>query len=186
MTRQDRQRWNAKYLGTSFPTEPSQIVRRFHALAPKGRALDIAAGAGRNALFLAERGYRVDAVDVSDVAMGRLARSHPLLQPVCADLDTFDIRADTYALILNIRFLNRRLFPYMEEALVKGGILIFESYLETAGRSSEGPSCRDYLLRENELLHAFLGLRVLFYQEAESMERKGPSHTASLVALKRS
>ena len=182
--KQDRIRWNARYRTKVYANEPSRIIRAFYALAPQGRALDIACGTGRNALFLADRGFQVDAVDISDVVMERLADRHPRVHPICADLDTFDIPRECYSLVLNIRFLSRRLFPYIREALIPGGILIFETYLERPGDDSYRPSCRDHLLRDNELLHAFLSLRVLFYQETKQDGPEGPSHVASLVAQK--
>lgn len=180
----DRIRWNEKYRQKeSLSYEASEIVRQFYSVAAKGRALDIAAGAGKNALFLADQGFSVDAVDISDFALKMLAGKHPEIYPICADLDTFDIPRNRYSLILNIRFLNRRLFPYIREGLVPGGILIFETYLE--GRSQEycQASSRDYLLRENELLHSFLSMKILFYQETRDSSRN-EFHIASLVALK--
>ena len=164
--------------------DPSPIVKKFYKLAPGGRALDIAAGTGRNAVFLAEQGYQVDAVDISDVGLKRVSKRHPNLHPVCIDIDTFDIPIGRYSLILNIRFLNRRLFPYIREGLIRGGILIFETYLEAQERESNSPLCRDYLLKENELLHAFLSFRIIFYQERRQRQDGEPRHFASLVALK--
>ncbi|MDM8522073.1 hypothetical protein QUF80_01775 [Desulfococcaceae bacterium HSG8] len=181
---EDRIRWNEKYSSREASgSGPAEIVRRFYTLAPKGKALDIAAGTGKNALFLADQGFSVDAVDISDVVLRKIP-IHPNLSPICADLDTFDITAERYSLILNLRFLNRRLFPYIREGLAKGGILIFESYLEGPGADYCKSSCRDYLLRDNELLHAFLSLKVLFYQESRIPDQKDFCHKASLVAVK--
>ncbi len=181
----DRIKWNDKYLRRQSSSAPSRIVKNHYALSRKGKALDIAAGTGRNSTFLAENGFSVEAVDISDVALKQLAGLYPNLQPICADLDTFDIPPDRFALILNIRFLNRRLFPLIIEGLAPGGILIFESYLEKPPRSDEGPTCRDYLLRKNELLHAFLSLNILYYREGTTSNRKAHGSVASLVAIKR-
>ncbi len=182
---EDRSRWNEKYVNKEkYSAEPAKIVKKFCTLAPKGRVIDIAAGTGKNALFLAKQGFMVEAVDISDVALGKLSGHHPNLHPICADLDTFDIPRERYSLILNIRFLNRRLFPYIQEALVPGGILIFETYLEGDGEDYCRSACRDYLLRNNELLHAFLSLRILFYQETKNHDQKDFCHIASLVAMK--
>jgi len=184
--KEDRIRWNEKYLNkeTLYPAAPAKIVEQFYRLAPEGKALDIAAGTGKNALFLAEQGFSVDAVDISDAALRMFASRHPNITPVCADLDHFDIPRERYSLIINLRFLNRRLFPYIREGLVPGGILIFESYLEGVGEDYCRPSCRDYLLRDNELLHSFLSLKILFYQETKIAEQKEFCHIASLVAMK--
>lgn len=182
---EDRTRWNQKYLSKSdYSLVPTEIVKRFCSMAPKGRALDIAAGTGKNALFLANSGFTVDAVDISDVAMKRLSGQHPDIYPICADLDHFDIPEKEYSLIINIRFLNRRLFPYIKEGLIPGGLLIFETYLEGENQDYCQSSCRDYLLRDNELLHAFLSLKILFYQETKTEEQKEFCHIASLVGMR--
>ena len=168
MTTEDRIRWNKKHQEESKSAGPSPILIKHLPLADMGRALDIATGSGRNALYLAEQGFVVDAVDISDEALLKLANRHPNLRPICADLDRFDIAENRYNLILNIRFLNRRLFPYIKDGLVAGGLLVFETYLFSPGADGAEPMCRDYLLRSNELLHAFLPLKILFYREGPS------------------
>ena len=182
--KKDREKWNKKYRTESRSEEPSPIVEKFHALAQTGKALDIATGNGRNALFLADQGFQVEAVDISDEGLANLSKRHPSIYPVCADLDSFDIPANRYSLIINIRFLNRRLFPYIIEGLIPGGMLIFETYLDTPLPRETDHFCKDYLLRSNELLHAFLALHILFYQETTSDDPDDPRHTASLVATK--
>lgn len=181
---QDKIKWNEKYKHADAFKEASPVVRKHWPLAPRGRALDIAAGMGRNSMFLARKGFVVDAVDISEKGLGKLAGRHSRVHPICADLDVFDIPAERYSLIINIRFLNRRLFPYIREGLTPGGILIFESYLETPEVKTDEPFCRDYLLRANELLHAFLSLGILYYREGEGSSKNGPRRIASLVARK--
>ncbi len=190
----DRIKWNDKYLQRESPTDPSRIVTKHYALSRPGKALDIAAGTGRNSVFLAKHGFSVEAVDISDVGLRQISGLYPDLHPLCVDLDTFDIPAGRYDIILNIRFLNRRLFPLIVEGLVPGGILIFESYLERPegtdlsacdAQAGEGPACRDYRLRENELLHAFLPLKILYYREGNFPDPKNRGAVASLVAMKK-
>ena len=148
----DRDRWNEKYRKKPHSFEPSSIVKQHYALAPIGKALDIATGNGRNALFLADRGFTVEAVDIADEILKDLSLRHAKVHPICADLDDFDITGSRYSLILNIRFLNRRLFPYIQEGLIPGGILIFETYMDMPLEAEPDAFCRDYLLRTNELL----------------------------------
>lgn len=168
----------------------SWIVANFSEMAHIGRALDLACGTGRNAIFLARQGFIVDAVDISDVGLEKLQHKHPGIRPVCADLDHYEIAANRYDLIINIRYLNRRLFPYIKEGLVSGGVLIFESFMEkpknekSTDRKTHQPSCRDYLFRENELLHGFLSLTIRYYREFEAKEEGSPPWMASLVAKK--
>jgi len=181
----DRQRWNERYRTKQFSSEPSSVVKKYHSLAPIGRALDIATGAGRNAVYLANRGFTVEAVDISDVALRDLTVQHATLHPVCADLDSFDIPVSRYTLILNIRYLNRRLFPQIQEGLTPGGVLIFETYMDPPPEADPGAFCRDYLLRTNELLHAFLPLNIIFYAERISDDTDDTRRVASLVAMKK-
>ena len=75
--RQDRIKWNAKYQRGSEISEPSLIVREFFSLASGKRVLDIAAGNGRNAIYLAEHGFDVDAVDISETGLALFAGSTP-------------------------------------------------------------------------------------------------------------
>jgi tellurite methyltransferase len=180
----DRIKWNEKYHSRDYPVEPSAVVTGFCLLASGRRALDIAAGCGRNALYLAQQGFAVDAVDISDSGLALAAGRHPNIRPVCADLDTFDIPAQRYDLIVNILYLNRRLFPQVCEGLRPGGLLIFETLLAPPAGAAGGTPCRDYFLRPNELLHAFLSLRIIYYRETGAREGEEGKPLASLVAVK--
>lgn len=161
-----------------------RIVRDYIDRAPVGRALDIACGTGAVSLFLAERGYRVDAVDISDVALAAFTGRHPAIQGVCADLDTFHLAVSRYRLIVDIRYLNRRLFPQIIVALQPGGMLLFETFLKSAKKEMDGGFKRDYLLDEKELLSAFAPLDILYYKESDSEGDQTPARIASLVGVK--
>ncbi len=181
----DREKWNEKYLKIDGSTlEPSDIVKNFYHLAKKGKALDIATGLGRNAIFLAEKGFIVDAVDISDVAINKLKQlKHPNINPIQADLDFYNLKNSEYDLIVNINFLNRRLFPLIKEALKPDGVLIFETFLMDGNSHIK---TKDYLLRPNELIHCFIDMRIVFYQEKTTTKITGEkSSVASLIAVKK-
>jgi SAM-dependent methyltransferase len=180
----DRIKWNAKYRKGDYPTAPAGIVREFSRLASGRMALDLAAGNGRNALFLAEQGFEVDAVDISEAGLEMAAPAHMGIRPICADLDIFDIPSERYDLILNILYLNRRLFPQIREGLKTGGVLIFETLLEMPGKGDCTEHCRDYFLRPNELLHSFLSLRILHYHEGPDSGGDENRRLASLVGVR--
>ena len=184
MTQKDRIRWNSKYNDKTNDRGPAQIVQEFYRLAPRGRALDIATGTGANAFFLASKGFEVEAIDISDVALKQLAGRHTRVHPICADLDEFDITPNRYALIVNCRYLNRRLFPAIMQSMIPGGLLIFETFLKKPGIPDHKIFCQDYLLQPNELLHAFLSLQVIHYQEKNNSIPAEPDRIASLVARK--
>jgi len=182
--RRDRAKWNEKYRRQDYPTEPSAIVKDFFSWAPGRMALDIAAGSGRNALFLAMQGFTVDAVDISEEGLALFGGRHAGVRPICADLDTFDIPTERYDLILNTLYLNRRLFPQIRDGLRPGGLLIFQTLLEMPGGTGHGEHCRDYFLKPNELLHGFLSLRVLHYHEECDTGQDEHRWLASLVAVR--
>ncbi|MHC4104452.1 MAG: class I SAM-dependent methyltransferase [Planctomycetota bacterium] len=180
----DRIKWNEKYRKQRYPIEVAGVVKRFYHLAPGKKVLDIAAGNGRNATFLARNGFSVDAVDISEVGLAELAGKHPNVNAICADLDQFEIPIDHYDLIVNIKYLNRRLFPYIQEGLKPGGVVIFHTLLDSGNIKSAPVHCRDYLLRKNELLHAFLAMRIIYYRETANPGTNHADETATLVAVK--
>ena len=182
---QDRQKWNEKHQSQRYPNAPAVIVKNYAKLANGTKALDIAAGNGRNALFLANLGFVVEAVDISDTGLNLFVGKHPCIHQICADLDYFDIPAARYDLIVNIKYLNRRLFPHICEGLAPGGVLIFQTFLDSTDPDRKMPGCRDYLLRENELLHAFLPLKIVHYAEAEEKENGEIVQLASLVGVRK-
>lgn len=185
----DRSRWNQKYAqGAEAGLGPSSLLQEHCHLAPGSRALDLAAGLGRNSEFLAGQGFQVLALDISDTAVKRLKEvGTPGIQPVQLDLDAFRPLEKSLDLIVNSKFLDRRLSPYLQEALVPGGVLIFESSLESLEPEVEQPSNRDFLLRPQELLHLFLDLHIIFYQEAVLTDEQTSRKTslARLVGLKK-
>ena len=138
--------------------------------------MDIACGNGRNSIFLAAKGFAVDAVDISTVATSRLSGRHPKLHVICADLDRWQIPPDRYTLIVNVRFLDRRLFAMIHKGLRPGGVLIFESFMNGDNDA--------YCLKQNELLRAFLSLRVIYYEERRTKYTGKFDQVASLVAIK--
>jgi SAM-dependent methyltransferase len=181
LMQEDMEKWNKRYRQGGGPGAASPLVVRFAGIARPGIALDIAAGQGKNALFLARRGFRVDAVDISETALTHLAHS-PGIHPICADLDRFDIPRERYDLIVNMRFLSRRLLPQTLEGLKPGGVLIFEALLDIGDSRGATPH-PEYRLRKNELLTAFEQLRIVHYGETVArQEEKQP--VASLVGIR--
>ncbi len=182
--RRDRLKWNRKYRREAFADQPAAIVRAYAHLAPVGRALDVACGNGRNACYLAGRGFAVDAVDVALEGLKRFACRPTKIQRICADLDDFIIPPGRYSLIVNTRFLDRRLFPALQAGLCPGGVLIFESYRAAPAGAPRGPHRPEHLLKPDELRRAFSRLRTIFYREHPSLEVDTPSMKASLVAVR--
>jgi len=180
----DKEKWNERYSTQDYPIEPSELVSKFYKLAKKGTALDVAAGNGRNSSFLAAKGFEVDAIDISDVALSLAKEKNEKIHLFNEDLDFFRLEKNSYDLIVNINFLQRRLFPQYKNALKPGGVLIFETFLEDKSRIEDDAIVKDHYLQINELLHAFISLQIIFYQERQIMAPIGELRDiSSLVAI---
>ena len=165
-----RSRWNGIYRqGRETRLHPT--LARFFALAPVGRALEIAGGTGANALFLARQGFTVDAFDISEVAVRKAqqqARQQGLpVRCFVGDAAAFPFPPETYDLIVNFYFLERRAFPGIARALKPGGVLIFETF--NWRHLKVRPATRpEHLLQPWELPRAFPQLLPLYYREHEN------------------
>jgi len=189
--RSDKKRWDKKFTekGFALGKKANLFLRKHIDLLPRGRALDIATGEGRNAVFLAGHGFRVDAVDISEVGLRKareLAREEGVkIRTALADLDTYPIREEHYDLIANFYFLDRSLIPKIRTGLKKGGRVIFETYLiEQRDLGTRGPRNPKYFLKHNELLRMFKGFRILLYREGIFKENRWKKAVASLIAEK--
>lgn len=167
--RADRLKWEARYQAGERPHDgpPSGLLQRWLPHLPRGRALDLATGLGRNAVLLARAGYRVDAVDISATclreAARRARRAGVRVRWIEADLDTYPLPPGRYDLVVNTFFLKRRLFPALRRAVRPGGVVIFENHLE--GDEEGGPPGRGHRLRRGELRRRFRGWEVLDHEE---------------------
>jgi SAM-dependent methyltransferase len=149
--------------------KPSAWVERWAPLiAPGGRVLDVASGAGRHARWLAARGYRVDALDRDAEALATLSDVAGVT-PRHADIEAgpWPCERDVYAGVVVTNYLHRPLFPDLLAALAPAGVLIYETF--AAGNERFGkPSNPAFLLRAGELLDIVRGrLRVLAYEDLE-------------------
>ena len=187
----DQKRWDKRFGREEFAfgKEPNPFLKKHIRLLPKGKALDIAAGEGRNAVFLAQHGFEVDAVDISDRGLKKaqkLARDKGVkINTFLVDLDQHPIGKERYDLIANFYFLRRRLIPRMKKGLKKGGRVIFETYLlEHRTLGTGGPKQAKYFLKPNELLGLFKDFRILFYREGIFREGGKRKAVASLIAQK--
>lgn len=186
----EREEWNERYAsGSHASAEPDAFFLQAYeeCVAPLfpqgGRALDIAGGVGRHAIWLAQRGWDVTLVDVSEEGL-RIARERAGQLPVRYvqhDL-TRGLPDGKFELVLDFFYLERGLFPGMREALSSGGLLLFKTYTREHPRLSggKGPTHPMHLLESGELLHEFSTMQTLFYRE--TVRDKG---LAELVARKR-
>ena len=186
-----RHEWNERYRGGSHATQdPDPFLVAcdpWFELLPSQRrtALDLACGAGRNALWLARQGFETTAVDFSCEALqlvrDRAAENSLSIETREVDLEAegVDLGAEQYDLIAAVQFLHRPLFGAIERALKPGGLLVFRTYSVDQLHFEGGPRNPLYLLDHNELLERFADFRVLRYEE-----RQDGAGTAALLAQK--
>lgn len=156
---------------------PSPFIARwaprlFAEFGPRGRALDVAAGRGRHALCLATAGFRVTAMDIRlDALMtaglvGQAGRSgNGSIALACVDLTTYPLPRSRFDVVVVSRYLDRALFPALRDALVPGGVLLYETFTERQLQLGRGPTSCAHLLRPGELRLLTRGMDVLFDEE---------------------
>lgn len=129
MNEDARERWNARYASDDGPSGPARFLTDRVALLPTaGRALDVAGGKGRNAIWLAERGLEVVLVDVSDVAVAHVnelaATARLPLTAVAVALTSELVPPGPFDLILAHHYLDRAVWMALPSRLAPGGVLL--------------------------------------------------------------
>lgn len=164
--------------------EPSDLARRWASHLPTGRLLDLACGSGRDAVFFAMQGFEVTAIDnLADALLQAqsLSRRHR----VSCCLLRGDVEADPACWagpwdgIHVHRFLHRPLLDLIPRRLRPGGVVLYETFLETQSAVGRRPRDAAHLLKSGELLRAAQGLSVTEYREGVNDEG---DWTAALVA----
>jgi SAM-dependent methyltransferase len=149
---------------------PSPWIRRFLPLvAAGGTVLDLACGRGRHALLLAERGFRVTAVDRDAAALAEIAAKAPAVDSVQADLEggPWPFAGRRFDAIVVANYLHRPRLPLLIDSLSSGGVLLYETFMVGNARFGK-PSSPQFLLRQDELLEVVRGnLSVVAFEQGE-------------------
>ena len=182
--------WDERYSrGEHIIKEPMPLlVSTVDELQP-GRALDLACGAGRHAIFLAERGWRVTAVDASVVGI-ELAKTLAQLRGVSVDWRVADlergeflIEAGAYDLVGVFYYLQRDLFSQIRAGVRRGGLAVAAIHM-----TDDDPEVKEmnpaYLFGPGELRAEFRGWEILHDYEGASTEEGHRRRTAEIVAKK--
>ncbi len=185
-----RESWDRRYReasGTRTWMEPDDFLLRVFsdwirpAFPEGGSALDLAGGAGRNAIWLAGQGWKVTLIDISETGIEQ-ARQHagPLathMHFVVDDLTDFKASQNQFDVVMAFFYLDRQIFPEIVKAVKPGGLLIYRTLTVEQLKLTGGPKDRAYLLEPEELLRLADGLQVLHYREEVAKKA-----TAELVA----
>lgn len=156
--------------------KPSAFLLESDALLPRrGRALDLACGRGRNAVWLAQRGLDVDAVDVSTIGLAKARtlaerrgvadRVRTIEQDLTRGLPPLE---EPYDLVSVLHYRDARLWPRLPPLLAPGGLLLVETLARDATNLDV---TQDHLSERDELLAAAAGLEVLFHGRAAAGRR---------------
>lgn len=183
-------RWDERYSRgeETYDYVPSPPLPEALAGVPPGLALDVACGAGRHSIHLAERGFRVVAVDWAQrgidamLAEARRRGVADRIEPVVADIEAggFRVEPDRYDVVCDFYFLSRPLFPAMRDGVKRGGLFVAAIHVESP--SAEAP--HRFLLEPGELRRVVdgWGFEVLTSSEGASQEGGHHHATAQIVA----
>lgn len=186
---EERRRWDQRYSGPGyvFGEDPTKLlVEQRHLLPPSGRALDIAAGEGKDAVYLARQGFEVEAIDISTVGLRkaqRLARQHGVedrLKVRLWDVKQSYLPPGPFDVVTCMHYMQRDLAPRITEHLAPGGVLVMELATIENLKLHRRPT-REHLLQPNELITWFPELLMLVYREGIFDDHA----VAQLVAKKR-
>ena len=176
-------RWRDKAADLDWQADP--WLPRVLPLLPPGRALDVACGSGRNAVFLAEHGFAVTAVDLSQEALALLAHEAKArglaIDTRLVDLEAVpSLPAGPFDLVINFFYLHRPLLPLLGALLRPGGLMVLRTF-SCAGPFPGGPDNPDFVLKPGELLELFQSWDILCHEEGLEPSHKGGS-LAGIVA----
>jgi len=184
MAQADKERWDKKHAKDMMPKTPIPLLTNHIHLAHIGKALDIACGNGRHSKYLVSKGFEVDALDISSVAIEAL-KDEAHIEAKEVDFESYALKKESYDLIIVSYYLERKLFSQMIEALKPNGILIMETFVQDK-QNERTPSNPSFRLKENELQDYFeKKLHIIHLEEWWDKDYQGfKTRKASMVAQK--
>jgi len=163
---------------------PAQFLVENVEILAKGRVLDVAMGNGRNSIYLARLGFNIEGIDISkeavSTALELAQKAGVTINMQVVDLERYVIKKEAYEVIMCFNYLQRSLIPQIKDGLVKGGMVVYETFIVDQAQFGK-PKNPDYLLKHNELLNMFSDFRCLRYREGIF---EGPRAIASIIAQK--
>jgi SAM-dependent methyltransferase len=191
----EAKRWDERYDKGMYVygKEPVVFLEQQIDRLGSGKALVLAAGEGRNAVYLAQHGFDVVAVDISAKGLEKcsaLARERGVeVETVVADLSDYDLGREQYDLITLFYYYQPDLYSGIMDALKEGGHFVLQLFsIDHPQTNRFGPRSPDQLVKPNELLTHFGKNRVRYYEDAvvtldEGMHQ-GPAAVTRLIVQK--
>jgi tellurite methyltransferase len=184
------QEWNEKWSARrDLEQDPNPMLVRVLKKMPPGNALDLACGIGRNALYLASKGWNVTAIDGSNVAIQilnkRAKKQQVEVDARAMDLESgkFKIEPGTFDLICMLFYLQRELLASARKSLKTGGFVIAAVHMKDDSPDLE-PMNSAFLMEPGELKRAFEGWKIEHYLEGKSTDTNHERRTAEIIAQK--
>jgi len=191
MSQADRKKWDRRYREGAYleRVRPAELLVEWLPRLRHGTALDLACGAGRNALFLAQSGFCVDAMDISPVALERARASADALGVsvnwIHADLDSDPLPTQDYDLIVMMRYVNHALAPRLASRLAQGGYFVCEQHLVRT-EDVTGPSSPRFRFKRGELRKYAQDLEICYYEEGLVDDADGRQAALARLVARRS
>lgn len=185
-----RVEWNRRYKEGFYKgtIEPHTLLRRFWNIIPGRLVADIAMGSGRDAIFLVGKGFFVtgleSSVEAINIAKKSLTEKNHLLLPVLGDARYLPYRRNSLDGVIVFYFLQREIIKEIVMLLKKGGILIYETYLERQNAFDRHRN-PEYLLKDGELFGHLKELELLLYEEIIENRGGKKKAIARIVGKKR-
>lgn len=179
-----------------MPQAPARFLLESMHLLPHGLVLDVAAGSGHNALYLADQGFRVHAIDRNPEALRELQLTARERQLALVTTEVVDLESEPfpyrvfplarYDVVIVFFYLFRPLFPALLRTLKPGGRLMYETFLIDNYLRYQRPRHPEFCLARGELRTLVSGLHILHYDEGvrESKDGQRETFTARLLARK--
>lgn len=186
-----KDKWNAIYSKNTHGFFPPAMVlhRNKHLLPKRGKALDLACGTGRNAIYLSQAGFETHAWDASDVAIDSLIQycqeTNLTIHTRVIEITEETLDKESFDVIIVSHFLDRDLMTAIMSALKPSGLIFYQTFIHDKV-ADIGPNNPDYLLAENELLQLFSAFTIRSYQEEGTIgnTEHGIRNEALLIAEK--
>lgn len=183
--------WDKRYRSGFYDknAEPHRLLQEFWRTIPGKTVIDIAAGTGRDAIFLASKGFCVcgleKSVEAIDIARKNAESAGHCVSIIKGDAETLPFKKHSADGVIVFYFLERCIMRDISYILKKGGILIYETFLKRQNDIDTRKRDPRYLLSDGELISFFVDFELLFYEETISASADKKRAIARFIGRKR-
>ncbi len=172
LSQDTKSKWDKLYSSSQFiyGKAPAKFLSQSYHYIPYGSSvLDLGMGEGRNAVFLAKKGYQVTGVDLSTIAVKKaqiLAKEFGVkIKTVIANLDEYDFPENSFDSIICFYYVDREMIAKIKKWLKPEGVIIYEGFTLKQRIKEEKKDPEEYYLKEAELLNLFSDFKILKFEE---------------------